>query len=153
MTVEARIAELGVTLPEAPRPVGSYTPTVRTGNLVFVSGQMPMVAGKLKYRGKVGKDLWISEAQEAARVATLNALACVKAELGSLDEVVRIVRVIGYVNSAPRFNGQSDVLNGASDLLVEIFGDAGRHTRAAIGVYALPLRSPIEIEMIVEVRS
>jgi enamine deaminase RidA (YjgF/YER057c/UK114 family) len=148
---EARLKALGIELPAAPRPIASYVPAVRTGNLVFLAGQGPLVGGKPTVTGKVGRDLTEEEGNKAARTTILVSLAALRAEIGSLDRVVRIVKVVGFVNSAPGFTRQPWVINGASDLLVEIFGEAGRHARSAVGVSELPLNIPVEIEMIVEV--
>ncbi|HEY5594878.1 MAG TPA: RidA family protein [Nitrospiria bacterium] len=152
MRVEQRLKELGITLPTAPKPVANYLPAVRAGELLFTSGMLPMKDGTLAYEGKLGKELSVELGQEAARLAALNALAVVKQELGSLDNVARVVRLTGHVASAPGFVQQPAVLNGASDLLVAIFGEAGRHTRAALGAAELPLGSPIELELIVQIR-
>ena len=152
MRVEQRLKELGITLPTAPKPVANYLPAVRAGELLFTSGVLPMKDGTLAYEGKLGKELSVELGQEAARLAALNALAVVKQELGSLDNVARVVRLTGHVASAPGFVQQPAVLNGASDLLVAIFGEAGRHTRAALGAAELPLGSPIELELIVQIR-
>jgi enamine deaminase RidA (YjgF/YER057c/UK114 family) len=151
-TPEERIAELGLTLPEVAAPVASYTPAVRSGDHVYVSGQLPFVDGKLPTTGKVGAEVTPETAKELAARCALNAVAAVRAEIGELSGVVRVVKVGGFVASTPDFTGQPGVLNGASDLLAEIFGDAGVHARAAVGVAALPLDAPVEVEMIVEVR-
>ncbi|MGB9886837.1 MAG: RidA family protein, partial [Moorellales bacterium] len=129
----------------------NYVPAVRAGNLVFVSGQLCLVKGEVRYRGKVGAELTVEQGYEAARLATLNALAVLRAELGDLDRVRRVVRIFGAVNSAPGFNRQPQVVNGASDLLVEVFGEAGRHARTAVGVSELPMDSAVEVELTVEV--
>ena len=152
MSIESRLKELGIILPSAPKPVANYLPAVRAGELLFTSGVLPMKEDRLAYEGKLGKELTVELGQEAARLAVLNALAIVKQEIGSLDKVARIVRLTGHVASAPGFVLQPAVLNGASDLLVAIFGEAGRHTRAALGAAELPLNSPIELELIVQVR-
>jgi enamine deaminase RidA (YjgF/YER057c/UK114 family) len=152
MTIESKLKELGITLPMAPKPVANYVPAVRAGELLFTSGVLPMKEGKLAYEGKLGKELTVEQGQEAARLAVLNALSIVKQELGNLEKVLRIVRLTGHVASAPGFVQQPAVLNGASDLLVAIFGEAGRHTRAALGAAELPLNSPIELELIVQIR-
>ena len=152
MTVEARLAELGITLPEVAAPVAAYVPAVISGNLVFTSGQLPFIAGALPATGKVGDGHGLvpaADAKDYARVAILNALAAVKGVLGSLDRVTRIVKVTGFVASVPEFTGQPGVINGASELLGEIFGEAGAHARSAVGVPVLPLDSPVEIEVIV----
>lgn len=152
MGIESRLNELDIILPAAPKPVANYLPAVRVGELLFTSGVLPMKAGKLAYEGKLGKELSVELGQEAARLAVLNALAVVKQELGDLEKVMRVVRLTGHVASAPGFVQQPAVLNGASDLLVAIFGEAGRHTRVALGAAELPLGSPIELELIVQVR-
>ncbi|MEV6821839.1 RidA family protein [Nocardiopsis dassonvillei] len=151
-TPEERIAELGLTLPEVAAPVASYTPAVRSGDHVYVSGQLPFVDGKLPATGKVGAEVTPETAKELAARCALNAVAAVRAEIGELSGVVRVVKVGGFVASTPDFTGQPGVVNGASDLLAEVFGDAGAHARAAVGVAALPLDAPVEVEMIVEVR-
>jgi enamine deaminase RidA (YjgF/YER057c/UK114 family) len=151
MSPEDKLKKLNIELPEAPTPLGSYIPVVRTGNLVFLSGILPVKQGKLIRQGRVGEDISIDEAREDAKTVTINALSVLKATIGSLDKVKRCVKVTGYVASAPDFTEQSKVLNAASDLLYEIFGEAGRHVRAAVGVNVLPLNSPVEIEFIFEV--
>jgi enamine deaminase RidA (YjgF/YER057c/UK114 family) len=151
MSPEKKLKELGIELPEAPTPLGSYIPVLRTGNLVFLSGILPLRQGKLMKQGKVGKDLSLDEAKEEARTATINALSVLKAHVGSLDKVTRCVKIAGYIASSPDFTEQPKILNAASDLLFEIFGEKGRHVRAAVGVNVLPLNSPIEIEFIFEV--
>jgi enamine deaminase RidA (YjgF/YER057c/UK114 family) len=151
MSVEERLQDLGYSLPEAPQPLASYVPAVRTGNLVYTSGQLPTVSGDLTVRGQVGLELTEDEASDAARTAALNALAAIHSVV-PLDEVVRVVHVTGYVASADGFTDQPSVVNGASDLLVQLFGDAGKHSRAAVGVSILPREAPVEIDLIVEVR-
>jgi enamine deaminase RidA (YjgF/YER057c/UK114 family) len=146
-----RLGALGVALPEAVRPMGSYLPAVRTGNLVYTAGQLPMTAGELVRTGKVGAKVSPEEGAELARICALNALAAVDSLVG-IDAVTRVVKVVGFVASAPGFNGQSSVVNGASDLLAQVFGDHGAHARSAVGVSELPLNAPVEIELIVEVR-
>lgn len=148
---EDRLAELGLSLPEVATPVAAYVPTVRTGPYVYTSGQVPLVAGKLPATGKVGAEVDPDLAKELARTCALNALAAVKAEVGELSAVRRVVKVVGYVASAPDFTGQPQVVNGASELLGEVFGEAGRHARSAVGVAVLPLDSPVEVELVVEV--
>jgi len=152
VTPSDRLKALGIELPPAPAPVGSYVPYVVTGDLVFTSGQLPMCGGKLVAAGKVGQALTIDQGAEAARVAVLNAVAQVAAAAGGLENIERIVRVGVFVNSADGFTDQPKVANGASDLLGEIFGEAGRHARAAVGVNELPLNAPVEIEMIARLR-
>ncbi|MRG60449.1 RidA family protein [Agromyces sp. CFH 90414] len=150
---EARLAELGIELPDVAPPVAAYVPTVATGSLVYTSGQLPFVAGALPATGKVGDGHGLVPADDAkayARTAVLNALAAVRAEIGSLDRVTRIVKLVGFVASDAAFTGQPGVINGASELLGEIFGDAGRHARSAVGVAVLPLDSPVELELVVE---
>jgi enamine deaminase RidA (YjgF/YER057c/UK114 family) len=149
---EARLAELGLRLPPVAAPVAAYIPTVRSGAHIYTSGQLPFVDGALPHTGKVGAEVSPDDAAELARIAALNALAAIKAELGELSAVRRVVKVVGYVASAPDFTGQPGVINGASDLLGEVFGDAGRHARSAVGVAVLPLDAPVEVELIVEVR-
>jgi len=146
-----RLAELGLTLPAVVPPLAAYIPAVRTGPLVFTSGQLPLVEGRLTTVGKVGAEVSVEEAADCARTAALNALAAVAAELGGLDDIARVVRVMVYVASAADFTAQAQVGNGASQLLGEIFGDAGRHARSAVGVAVLPLDAPVEVELMVEV--
>jgi enamine deaminase RidA (YjgF/YER057c/UK114 family) len=151
MRVEETLQSLGLTLPEPAKPLASYVPAVQTGNLVFTSGQLPIIDGELKRRGQVGDDVTLDEAYDDARTAALNALAAVKGVIGDLDRVKQVVRVNGFVSSALGFSDQPTVINGASDLLVQVFGEAGQHSRAAIGVYELPRDAPVEIDIIVEV--
>jgi enamine deaminase RidA (YjgF/YER057c/UK114 family) len=148
---EDKLKELGIDLPEAPAPLGSYIPAVRTGNLVFLSGILPFVQGKLLRLGKVGETITVDEAREEAKKAGINALSVLKSHIGSLDKVVRCIKITGYIASAPDFIEQPKVLNAASDLMFKIFGDSGRHVRAAVGVNVLPLNSPVEIEFTFEV--
>ena len=142
---------LGIELPEAPSPLGSYVPVIRTGNLVFLSGILPLVEGKLLRQGRVGKDITIDDAREDAKRVVMNALAVLRSHIGSLNTVKRCIKITGYIASSPDFTEQPKVLNAASDLLHEIFGEAGRHARAAVGVTVLPLNAPVEIEFIFEV--
>ena len=151
MTYEEKLTSLGLALPEAPKPVATYVPAVQTGNLLFLSGVLPMRNGQLAFTGKLGRDLTVPEGVEAAKVAILNALAIAKQELGSLDRITRVVKVVGHVASADGFVEQPQVLNGASDLLVAIFGDAGRHARVATGAAELPRGAAVEIEVILAV--
>nr|WP_221473145.1 RidA family protein [Planomonospora venezuelensis] len=146
------MAELGLTLPEVVAPLAAYVPAVRSGDHVYTSGQIPMVDGKLAATGKVGAEVSAEEARELARTCALNALAAVASAAGGLSNVVRIVKVVGYVASAPDFTGHPQVVNGASELLGEVFGEAGRHARSAVGVAVLPLDAPVEVELIAEVR-
>ena len=151
MTYEEKLRSLGLELPEAPKPVATYVPAVQTGNLLFLSGVLPMRNGQLAFTGKLGRDLTVPEGIDAAKVAILNALAIAKQELGSLDRITRVVKVVGHVASADGFAEQPQVLNGASDLLVAIFGDAGRHARVATGAAELPRGAAVEIEVILAV--
>ncbi|SNR38087.1 RidA family protein [Actinomadura mexicana] len=150
-TPEERIRELGIELPEVVPPVASYVPTARTGSLVYTAGQIPLVKGELGATGKVGAEVSAQEAARQARICALNAIAALKAEVGELSRIVRIVKVVGFVASAPDFHGQPQVVDGASDLLAEVFGDAGRHARSAVGVAVLPRDVPVEVELIAEV--
>ncbi len=151
--IEARIKALDITLPDAPAPAANYVPYVRTGNQVYVSGQVPWVGGERNFVGKVGDDFSVEEGQAAARVVVLNIIAQVKAACGGdLDRVVRCVKLGGFVNSAPDFHNHPQVINGASDLMVEVFGDAGRHARFAVGAPALPFNVAVEIDAVFEVR-
>lgn len=151
MSASERLAEMGITLPELATPAGSYLPTARTGNLLFTAGQLPFVDGRLPATGKVGAEVTPEDAKEYARLAGLNLLASIDAAVG-LDAVQRVVKIVGFVASAEGFTGQPGVINGVSDLMAEVFGEAGRHARAAVGVAELPLGSPVEVEAIVEVR-
>lgn len=150
MSISDRLAELGIELPEVVAPLAAYVPAVRTGNLVYTSGQLPMQGGQLPAEGKVGGEVSVEDGKALARVCGLNALAAVHALVG-IDSVVRVVKVVGFVASAPGFNGQPAVINGASELLGEVFGPAGAHARSAVGVSELPLNAPVEVELIVEV--
>ncbi len=150
-TVEQRLTELGYTLPASSKPLAAYIPAVQTGNLVFTSGQLPMVEGNLVQSGKVGSEVTPERAKELATICALNALAAIKMAIGDLDKVKRVVKVVGFVASAPDFTGQPGVVNGASEFLGEVFQDAGIHARSAVGVAVLPLDAPVEIELIVEV--
>lgn len=150
MTVTDRLAELGLSIPEVAKPVASYVPATIAGNLVFTAGQLPFVDGQLPAVGKVGAGVSADEAKGYARTAVLNALAAVETAIGSVNRITRIVKLVVFVASVPDFSGQPGVANGASDTLVEIFGDAGRHARSAVGVAVLPLDAPVELELIVE---
>ncbi|MGW6378508.1 RidA family protein [Rhodococcus sp. NPDC055112] len=147
----SRLAELRIELPAVAAPVAAYVPAVRTGNLVYTSGQLPFIDGELQQAGKVGGAVSVDTAKDAARTCALNALAAIDALVG-LDSVVRIVKVVGFVASAEGFTGQPGVINGASELFGEVFGDAGVHARSAVGVAELPLNAPVEVEVIAEVR-
>ncbi|MFL1671990.1 RidA family protein [Paenibacillus dendritiformis] len=150
--IEQRLQQLGIGLPEVGEPKFSYIPSRRTGNLVYTSGMDCRINGVLMYEGKLGSDLSIEQGQEAARQVIINALAVIKHELGTLDNVSKVIKMLAFVNSAPGFADQPYVINGASDLLIEVFGEAGRHARSAIGTSDLPFHTPVEIELIVEVK-
>ena len=150
--VDARLAELGIEVPEAAAPVANYVGYVRSGNLVFVSGQVPLAGGEFKFQGKVGAEFSVEEGQEAARICAINIIAQLKAACGGdLDRVQRIVKLGGFVNSTPEFTDQPKVINSASDLMVAVFGDAGKHARAAVSAGALPLGVAVEIDAIAEI--
>jgi enamine deaminase RidA (YjgF/YER057c/UK114 family) len=146
-----RLAALGLTLPPVAAPQAAYVPAVLTGRYVYVSGQLPMVDGKLQATGKVGVSVSAEEAAGLARICALNAIAAAASVAGGIDAITRVVKVTGFVASAPAFTGQPQVINGASELLIEVFGDAGRHARSAVGLAVLPLDSPVEVELIAEV--
>jgi enamine deaminase RidA (YjgF/YER057c/UK114 family) len=150
MSATERLAELGISIPEVAKPVASYLPAMVTGNLVFTAGQLPFVNGALPATGKVGTAVSAEDAQGYARTAVLNALAAIETAIGSVDRITRVVKLVVFVASDPEFSGQPGVANGASDVLVEIFGEAGRHARSAVGVAVLPLDAPVELELIVE---
>ena len=151
MKIEEKLNEMEIKIPEVAKPVASYVPFRRVGNLIYISGQDCRVNGKLKYEGKVGRDVTEKEAYEAARITAINLLAILKSAIGNLDKVVKIVNLHGFVNSADGFIRQPMVINGASDLLVEIFGEKGKHSRCALSANELPFNTPVEVEMIVEV--
>ena len=148
--IEDKLRELSIDLPTPPSPAGSYIPVVTTGNLAFVSGQIPMKEGKVVFEGKVPNEQSLDAARDAAKICIINGLAQLKANLGSLDKITKFVRISGFVNSNPEFTEQPKVINAASDLLVEIFGDMAKHSRIAVGVASLPLNSTVEIYMVVE---
>lgn len=148
--IEARLAELGLSLPPVAPPVATYVPAVISGNHVYTSGQLPFVDGKLTALGKVGASVSAEDAKDLAATCAINAIAAVKSVIGDLDRVTRIVKVVGFVASDPSFTGQPGVINGASELLGRVFGDAGVHARSAVGVSVLPLDSPVEVELIAE---
>jgi enamine deaminase RidA (YjgF/YER057c/UK114 family) len=150
--IENRLKELNITLPEPLTPAAIYIPAVTTGNLVYTSGTVCKLDGKLMYEGKLGRDLTIEQGQQAARQAMINLLAILKSHLGDLDRIVKVVKLLAFVNSAPGFVEQSYVINGASELLEQIFGVNGKHARSAIGTSELPFNAPVEIEMIVEIQ-
>ncbi|MER7670698.1 RidA family protein [Kitasatospora sp. NPDC096128] len=151
--VESKLAELGLTLPPVAAPVAAYVPAVRSGEFVFTSGQLPVVGGKLVSTGKVGAEVSPEEAKELAQTCALNALAAVKSVIGDLDLIEQVVKVVGFVASAPDFIGQPAVINGASELLGTVLGEAGVHARSAVGVAVLPLDAPVEVEIQVRVKS
>lgn len=153
MEIEAKLKELGFTLPEPPEPVAVYLPAVQVGDLLFLSGTTCYADGEFLYTGRVGAELTLEEGYAAAQQTALNLLSVIKATLGDLDRVARVVKLNGYVNSAPEFDRQPEVINSASELLEEIFGERGKHARTALGVSALPAHIPVEIELIVQVRS
>ena len=149
--IEQNIKNLVFSLPDSPKPVAAYIPAKQTGNLVFTAGQLPMVNGELISKGLLGQDVEIDEANKAARICTLNALAAIKGVIGDLDRIKQIVRVVGYVASVPTFTQQPAVVNGASEFLLELFGEKGKHARSAVGMAVLPLNASVEIELTVEV--
>ena len=153
MSIQAKLAELGLTLPEAALPVAAYVPAVRTGNLVFTAGQLPLVDGKIPFVGKVGSDVTPEQAKDMAQVCALNALAAISL-VADIDHIEKIVRVGGFVNGAPGFVAIPAVINGASELLIKLFGEVnGKHARTAVGVAELPLNAPVEIELIVQLKN
>lgn len=153
MKIEEKIKKMKIEIPEAAKPVASYVPFRRVGDLIYISGQDCRINGKLKYEGKVGRDVTEEEAYEAARITAINLLAILKSAIGNLDKVVKIVNLHGFVNSADGFVRQPMVINGASDLLLEVFGEKGKHSRCALSANELPFNTPVEIEMIVEVEN
>jgi enamine deaminase RidA (YjgF/YER057c/UK114 family) len=150
VSVESRLTELGLKLPVLAKPVAAYVPAIVTGNLVYTAGQLPFVDGKLELTGKVGADVSAEDAAKLARTCALNALAAAASVIGSLDRVTRVVKVVGFVASTPDFTGQPGVINGASELLGEVFGEAGQHARSAVGVAVLPMDAPVEVELVLE---
>jgi enamine deaminase RidA (YjgF/YER057c/UK114 family) len=150
--IEEKIAQLGFTFPTAPKPLASYIPAIRTGNLVFTAGQLPMRDGSLAYKGKLGKELSEEAGKKAAQICALNCLSVIKGEIGDLNKIAKIIKLTVFVSSAEGFINHPQVANGASDLIKEIFGENGKHVRSAVGVAELPLNAPVEIEMIVEVK-
>lgn len=153
MTVEENLQKLGLHLPSPPRPVANYVPTVQVDRFLFTSGILPISEGKVAFPGKVGREVSLEDGQEASRLAVLNALALIKQALGTLERVARVVKLTGYISSGEGFTQQPAVLNSASDLIVSLFGDRGRHSRVAIGAFELPLGSPVEIELLIEIKS
>ncbi|MDD2401409.1 MAG: RidA family protein [Clostridia bacterium] len=150
--VEKKLLDMGLSVPEAPKPVAAYVPGIKVGEFIYTSGQIPLVNGELKYEGKVGSDISIEKGYEAARVCALNCLGVIKGLIGDLDNIEQVIKVVGFVNSAPGFNRQPQVINGASELIGKIFGEKGAHARSAVGVNELPLDSVCEVEMIVRVK-
>ena len=151
MSATSRLADLGIVIPDVVPPVAAYVPAVVTGRYVYTSGQLPMREGQMIVEGLVGSDVDPDTAKDCARQSAINALAAAQSVIGSLDRVTRVVKVVGFVASAPGFTGQPAVINGASELLLEIFGEAGRHARSAVGVAGLPINAPVEVEMVLEV--
>jgi enamine deaminase RidA (YjgF/YER057c/UK114 family) len=151
MNIEAKLEQMGLKLPAVAKPVAAYVPTVRTGNYVYTSGQLPLVEGKLSAKGQLGADISLEDAYAGAKICALNCLAAIKAEIGDLAKVKRVVKVVGFVNSVAGYDAQPKVINGASEFLVEVFGDAGKHARSAVGVSGLPMGAAVEVEMVVEV--
>jgi len=150
-SIENKLEQIGLKIPEIPKPVAAYIPAKKSGKLIFTAGQLPMVNGELISKGLLGQDVELEDANRAARICTLNALAAIKGVIGDLDQIKQIVRVVGYVASVPTFTQQPAVVNGASELLLEIFGEAGKHARSAVGMAVLPLNASVEIELTVEV--
>lgn len=150
--IETKLQELQIVIPDAPKPLASYVPAVRVGDLIFTSGQLPMQNGVLQFPGQLGSTVSVEEGSQAARISVINCLSAVKGLLGNLDAIEQIVKVTVFINSAASFTQQPEVANGASDLLLEIFGEAGKHSRSAVGVSALPRNASVEIEMIVKVK-
>jgi len=151
LSIETRLAELGVVIPQAAKPVAAYVPAVRTGNLVFISGQLPTINGELQYRGTLGHDIDVAQGTAAARLCAINGLAALRTVVSDLNRVTRIVKITGFVSCTQEFTQQSKVVNGASELLQAIFGERGTHARSSIGMSSLPLGAAVEIEMVVEV--
>jgi enamine deaminase RidA (YjgF/YER057c/UK114 family) len=149
---EEKLKGMGLVIPPSPEPIASYVPAVKIGNIIYTSGQIPIVNGKLKYKGKVGINLTEEEAYEATKICCLNCLSVIKGEIYSLDNIEKIIKITGYINSAPGFTGQSKVLNGASDLLGEVFENVGEHVRVAVGVCELPANAAVELEMMVKIK-
>jgi Putative translation initiation inhibitor, yjgF family len=149
---EAKLKEMGLDLPEAPKPLAAYVPAIQAGDLVYTSGQIPLVGGELKFKGQVGAEISEAQGYEAAKVCAVNCLSAIKGLIGSLDRIDHIVKVTGFVNSAPGFSAQPKIVNGASELLGQVFGGAGGHARSAVGVSALPLDSAVEVELVVKLK-
>ena len=151
MNINQKLADMGITLPETPKPVAAYVPAIKIDNWVYTSGQLPMVRAELKFKGKLGKEITKEQGYLAAKICALNALSAIKSVIGDLDQIEQIVKVVGFVNSAPGFTEQPAVINGASEFLKEIFGEKGAHARSAVGVAELPLGASVELEIILKV--
>ena len=152
MTIEQKLQSMGITIPDTPKPVAAYIPAIQTDNLVFTSGQLPMVKGELKFKGKLGTEISKEQGYEAARICALNALSAIKGVIGKLDRIEQVVKVVGFVASAEGFTEQPAVVNGASEFLQEVLGEKGVHARSAVGVAELPLGTPVELELIVKIK-
>lgn len=150
--IEEKLKQMGIELPEAPTPLAAYVPAVKAGDYAYTSGQIPLVKGELQFKGKVGAELTVEQGYQAARLCAINCLSALKGVIGSLDNIERVVKVVGFVNSAPGFAMQPKVVNGASELLGEVFGEAGKHARSAVGVSELPIDSAVEVEVIVKLK-
>lgn len=149
---EEKLKQMGIELPQAPAPLAAYIPAILAGDLVYTSGQIPLVGGELKFKGKVGAEISEAQGYEAAKVCAINCLSAIKGVIGSLDKIARVVKVTGFVNSAPGFSAQPKVVNGASEFLGEVFGEAGKHARSAVGVSELPIDSAVEVELVVKLK-
>ena len=152
MTIEQKLTSLGLTLPQKPKPVAAYIPAIQVDNMVYTSGQIPVVAGELKFKGKLGREISKEQGYEAAKICALNALSAIKSVIGDLDRIEQIVKVVGFVASAEGFTDQPAVINGASEFLKELFGEQGAHARSAVGMAELPLGAAVELEMTVKVK-
>lgn len=152
MTIEEKLKALGLTLPQTPKPVAAYIPAIQVDNMVYTSGQLPVIAGELKFKGKLGREITKEKGYEAAKICALNALSAIKSVIGDLDRIEQIVKVVGFVASAEGFTDQPAVINGASEFLKELFGEKGAHARSAVGMAELPLGASVELEMIVKVK-
>jgi len=153
LTVEEKLQSMGITIPETPKPVAAYVPALRVNNLVFSSGQIPVVKGELKFKGKLGAEISKEQGYEAAKICALNGLSAIKSLIGNLDLIEQVVKVVGFVASANGFTEQPAVINGASEFLLAVFGERGKHARSAVGVAELPLGVPVEVEMVVQIKS
>ena len=153
MSIELKLQELGLTMPEPAKPVAAYVPAVQVSGTVYTSGQIPLVKGEVKYKGKLGQEFNVEEGYEAAKICALNCLAAAKGVIGNLDRIEKVIKVVGFVNSAPGFTDQPKVVNGASELLGKVFGPAGEHARSAVGVAELPLGVAVEVEMIFQIKA